>query len=248
MSLSSRVSIQWLPEEPEEFSNTMVFTSLGNHYVDIRILSNQYPYPKREKDLPIDEVFQWCLSGVEEPISGTPRIAFHSSIDSQQISKAIKNGTPVQQGEPDVGTFLQYEDYRKETGKMTNPATGVVQKYVEIWKPLDINKHEPDHEAVLYESVLYEPFKGIVLEIDTNEYFAGKIVRLGHWVQGLVYDKRNKDVPLAVIRRHKDVNLIEYGNTDWFPVDFEGKQGDVIKKTPELTWICREVTFSTELE
>lgn len=238
MALSTRVSLQWPPLEPEEQSHTMVLTSPGNHFVDIRIFKDKYPYTGSE---PIDKVFQWAMSGVENPIEGTGKILFDTEINSPDIVKSLATGLPLSscKSPPDIGDFGPIEGSldRQETGEMINPDTGLVAPYIEVWRSLDPVSHSPSLEVREREGV---DFKVHVLVSETAGVDA-KVVRLGNWVQGILYDGSASPV-LSVNRSHFDgsgwTSLIAYGPKQ-FPVDFAGAKGDRVT-VDGVSWVCIE--------
>lgn len=219
--------MQWLPDKADEITNTMVFTSPSDHFVDVRIFQKNYPFigdstnPKK-----FEEVFEWAMTGVEKPIVGTNKIEFVHEINSHCVLKAVEKGVPLEEcpSDPDVGAFFPIagSEDRKETGSMLNPTTGKVGEYVEIWRSLDPNQTRPDSEAreteADVESAVYQP---------VTSGFSGKLIRLGNWVQGILYDTADKDHPLSVVRLFWDdksssyATLIKYGRHE-FPDIFEG--------------------------
>ncbi|CUM66965.1 uncharacterized protein PRCAT00004652001 [Priceomyces carsonii] len=247
MSLSRRICIEWPPEVPEEETKTMVFTSPQNHFVDVRIYKNRYPYLSQDTNVFLDDLFQWCMSGVEEPIYGTNKIKFLHDVDSQVISKSIKLHIPLHEavGEPDIGDFsLKTESGdRIETGLMINPASSLKQDYVEIWRSLDPNQHTPTIEVK--EKCPPEEFDVTVLKVSSDRY-EGKVIKLGNWTQGILHDKHNLKMPLHVIRSffnsstHQTVPLIQYGDMELFPADSDYVLNSSIHINDTLTWKCIE--------
>lgn len=245
MVISTRVSIQWPPEEAEELSHTMAFTSPQGHYVDIRILKTHYPYVQHKNQPFFDEVFQWCLCGTEQPIEGTNKIRFINEIDSQAIAKSVRSGKYVAPGE-DIGDFSAIEGShdRKEVGSMVNPATGRVQDYIEIWRSLDPLRSTPTEEVREPAESEPESITGFSLEIKDNSRYLGKLIRLGFWIQGIVYDKQSENI--HVIRSHFNLavaewqNQIEYGQIDQFPLTFAGEVGDKVLVSSSFSWSCVE--------
>ncbi|KAK6459729.1 uncharacterized protein RJT20DRAFT_132847 [Scheffersomyces xylosifermentans] len=249
MVISTRVSLQWPPEAPEELSHTMAFTSPGNNYVDVRIFKDKYPY-KQTKGARIphfEDVFQWCLAGEEQPIPNSGKIRFVNHIDTLAISKSLRTGKPLELGE-DVGDFsiIEGSEDRKETGVMVNPDTNKVQNYVEIWRSLDPIGHTPTSEVREPKNEI-EHIEVYALETVNSDKYLGKVLRLGNWVQGILYDKSNEDVPIHVIRAFYNLqektweSLIEYGNVEWFPFPFQGKLGDVVDiEGSDIQWKCIE--------
>lgn len=226
MVLSTRVSLQWLPEEPEELTNTLVFTSAKDHFVDVRIYKNRYPYQQAGSvPEPFEDVFQWVIVGEEEEIANTNLIRFNHSVNLQEIMKSVATGKPLSEcrGEPDVGTFWAIEgtEDRKETGTMAHPETGKATDYVEIWRSLNPNATTVDHEVREgYDGTgqIVQDSPDPIMTYDLiQDGFIGRIIRLGNWVQGLVYESNEPQFPISVMRSMWDPEtgnwrvLIEYG-------------------------------------
>lgn len=221
----------------------MVITSPKGHFVDIRILKNCYPWSRKTPAPAFDEVFEWCLSGIEEPIEGTNKIRFNHDVNSQEIIKSIKTGRPLDEcrSAPDVGAFsaIDGSEDRKETGSMVNPATNKETEYVEIWRSLDAEKTTKDLEV--REPKHSQRPQTFVLEASLATY-EGKVVRYGNWVQGLLHDKEHSTSPLSVVRSHctdgKWEHYIQYGSGT-FPVQFSGQKGEHVVVNG-VEWRCIE--------
>lgn len=248
MTLSTRVSIQWPPDIAGDATKTMVFTTPENHFVDIRIFKQYYQNPDLANNLSFDKVFEMCLSGIEEAISGTNKIQFHQEINSIAIYNSIKSNTPLKFGLPDIGEFSSIANTqdRKEVGKMVNPATGQLQDYIEIWRSLDPVNNSPYKEIREDKTKNYPIF---TLIIDNNHY-QGKLIRLGNWIQGLIFNKSydNKNQPLHVIQCYQQeknhwINLVNYGSSNLFPITFSGSINDTIE-SDNLVWTCIESTLN----
>lgn len=209
MVLSTRVSLQWIPEEPEEFSDTQVYTSPADHFVDVRIYRSQYPHIQVGADIkPFDEVFQWVIVGDEEPIEGTNKIKFNHTVNLQEILESLRTGKSLEDcvGNPDVGAFWPVEgsEDRKETGAMKNPATGTVTEYIEIWRSLNPDASTPSQQVREGENAEGQKESAGVLVSAVYDLhqdgFIGRIIRLGNWVQGVVFELDEKAHPLSVMR------------------------------------------------
>lgn len=246
MSFSTRVSIRWLPEDFDEKSSTMVLTSPKGRFVDIRIMKDRYPYHETSHPF-IDELYQMATTGWEEPLAGTSKIQFHCDINSVDIAKSIRQKVPLDEcrSAPDIGDFSAIEgsEDRQETGAMENPETFLRTEYVEIWRSLDPEKHTPTLE-VREPSVPSPLLRCHVLDVVGNERYEGRLVRLGNWVQAIIYDKRSTSHPLHVTRQFYNgktwETLIAYGDLA-FPTDFAGAIGDTISASA-ISWTCTEVS------
>lgn len=235
MTFSTRISIQWPPESAEETTKTYVITSpKHNHFVDIRSYLN--PSSIKPRGIP----FEWALAGVEEDV-GSGKILFHHEIDSQSILNSDSTRDPTQPPAADLGHFEQLPNGdRKETGEMRNPATGKIQPYVEIWRSLDANETSPEKEMREKEGHNPEVY---VLAVDDEEY-KGKLIRMGNWIQGVVWEKKKSANAnaLSLLRAYFDGSewkrLLEYGPIS-IPCNFDGNINDSIIING-IKWNCIE--------
>lgn len=237
MVLSNRVTIQWLPDEAEELTSTMVLSTPGDRFTDVRVFKNKYPYVKKESVEPIEEVFQFATIGWEEEIKGTNKMRFHTTVNLAEIIKSIRTGKSLEEctAAADIGAFWPIEgsEDRKETGAMENPATGKVTEYVEIWRSLNPEEATPDHEVREGHWPLGEREVRVRVFDTETEGFIGRIVRLGNWVQGVLFEASTED-PLSVMRSFYNettgewTTLIDYGKRE-FPrlyKDWDASQED----------------------
>lgn len=247
MSLSRRISIQWLPDNAEEETSTMVITSPENRFVDIRIYKSKFPCKKGSQEN-FSDIFEWCMTGTEESIKGSSKVVFHHEIDSHEIAESIRTSTPIKdcRGGPDVGDFSVIEGStdRKETGTMKNPKTNELQDYIEIWRSLDPVKNSPDNEAIQTADTDFTPW--FVLKA-TGSKSNGLLIRVGNWIQGILYHEADKISPLSVVRafyiakENRWNYLIDFGK-DEFPIDFRGQINLTIVKSQ--SWTCLESSFT----
>lgn len=233
MVISTRVSIQWPPAEPEELTSTLAFTTPNDNYVDIRIFKSFYPYiSKINKDDKFQEVFQWCIAGKEIPLDNG-RIKFDNVISSVALHESLILGDPLVI-DSDIGTFSEYGLDRKETGEMKND-NGVVSPYIEIWRSLDPLKHTPNKEVREDEENNDANIPIFALELING---LGRLVRIGNWIQGVIQDKDTVHVIRCWydVDEQKWVNVIEFGEFDKFPIEFDGKVDDIITVDKERDW------------
>lgn len=232
MVFSKRISLQWVPEEPEEDTHTLVLTSPKDHFVDVRIYKNKYPYIQKTDEVEdFDDVIQWVIVGDEEAIPGTGKIKFNHTVNSQEIMKAVKSGRTLDEcrGEPDIGDFSEIEgsEDRLETGVMAHPDTGKVAEYAEVWRSLNPEHTTPDvevREGYNSEGQRCEQNEEVMTFDLHREGHIGRIVRLGNWVQGVIFEE-GASSPLSVMRKWlgdgKWHDLIVYGKHS-FPEVYSG--------------------------
>lgn len=183
--VSVRESIQWKPDPPSEPTSTVVLTSPGKHFVDVRILlplgrQRLLPFPFPEP-CPARTNFPADPSGILTPDRLDWAFAGTSTSEVQQQEQA--RGPVVRTSEwthwvdsrttdpePDRGEVSIAADGRAvEVGRMVNPATGMETEYVEVWVPGEVRGGE-------------------VVVLKTEAGGRGVVVRVGCWVQGVVRD------------------------------------------------------------
>jgi len=238
--LSTRVSIQWPPEPAGEDTKTIVITTPDNHFVDLRAYIDHYPYRNQGSE-EFENVFQWCSCGVERPIANSSKIEFCQEINSIAIWKSIRANESLAPPEPDIGDFssIPNSEDRKEVGTMTNSASGKRQPYVEIWRSLDPNENSLEHEV---RQSSHTTVNKVFTLVVSSAGYTGKLVRVGNWAQGIIYDKSNKERPLHVIQSHLKGSwstLLAYGAIELFPVSFDGCINDTVRIS-HLEWKCIE--------
>ena len=85
---------------------------------------------------------------------------------------------------------------------MKNESTGNFESYIEHWITLDPLKSTPTNmlplQVVQDGSLNYALFD--ILENKQN--FEGRFIRLGVWAEGLLWDKKNLEFPISIVRLH----------------------------------------------
>ncbi|CAK7231242.1 hypothetical protein SEUCBS140593_007860 [Sporothrix eucalyptigena] len=126
-SISIRQSIAWLPAPHSEPTSTVVLTSPGRWYVDVRILLS------KDGAFLGDSELEWALAGTSESTavtSGVSDCVWRHWVDSrhEDADTQVDRGRNTDQAD---GSVL-------ETGAMVNPATGHIQNYEEVWQDTDV--------------------------------------------------------------------------------------------------------------
>lgn len=243
MTLSTRIYIQRPPDPPAETTHTLVSTSPGNHFVDCRIIKDRLPHVQKGPEPEnFEEVFDWVMTGLEVPLEGN-KIHFKHDINLKEVVESVKSGKPIEEckDEEDIGEFSPVEgsEDRMETGILTHPDTGKLNPYVEIWRSLDPDEYTPEKEV----REKQKPVRTVVLDIVLSDH-KGKIVRLGNWVQGVIYSKNEKVHRLSILRSFYNHDTekwepqIKYGLLP-FPEEFDQKINDQIT-TNGIQWKCVE--------
>ncbi|CAK7214318.1 hypothetical protein SBRCBS47491_002100 [Sporothrix bragantina] len=159
--ISHRVSIAWLPAPHSEPTSTVVLTSPGRRFVDVRVLGTT----KESQEL------DWALAGTSSstPVAkGVSDCVWRHWVDShyenEDADAQVDRGRNTDQ--PD-GTVL-------ETGAMVNPATGKVQDYEEVWRDDDLPASS----------------RCVVLQHESDKGDRGVAIVLGPYCQGILRTKK----------------------------------------------------------
>ncbi|KAF4462506.1 hypothetical protein FALBO_10686 [Fusarium albosuccineum] len=176
-SISIRKHIRWLPDEASEPTSTIVITSPGRRFVDLRILlpeGHQGPWTGQDDPLPLSRL-DWAIAGIS---TSTKRpdpsgaLTSYSTFDHWISSRSL---TP--ELFPDAGfMYPQPNSLTLEKGSMINPATNVDTAYEELW-------HDATPSAVPGE----DGVRALALQVhDDEKGMRGSVVRLGRHAQGLL--------------------------------------------------------------
>ena len=70
----------------------------------------------------------------------------------------------------------------------------------------------------------------------------GVLIRIGNWIQGIIQEGNSIHVIRSWYNENLQqwCNLIEYGNSDAFPIQFNGDIDDVVKVRNGWKWKCIE--------
>ncbi|KAH6634746.1 hypothetical protein B0J18DRAFT_486921 [Chaetomium sp. MPI-SDFR-AT-0129] len=144
MDISIRESIRWFPDEASEPTSTIVLTTPARRFVDLRILKETEARGADTGDAGVVSDPNLPLTRLDWAIAGT------SSVDPPHTTDNSTN--PTQHGrwahwidsrlaecdgvvdEGDMVTDPTNPALTIETGRMVNPATGLVTEYEEIWR------------------------------------------------------------------------------------------------------------------
>ncbi|CAN6637373.1 hypothetical protein TRVA0_016S01398 [Trichomonascus vanleenenianus] len=210
MSISTRVSIQWGIDPPSEPTDTLVITSPGEHFVDIRKLKSEGEFP-----------YDWVFCG--QVIHGkNNKVRFTHDIDSRVLqghksAQDIGYSTPLNNGDELENTYME-----NDNGEST--------PVIEIWRPL--NPSIAPTYTPTYTNPLVDGSNIAVCVMATiagQDLKNGKVVRVGNWMQGILETSTGKTImeKLSFIRAYYNgsewVKVIEFGdNASEIPVTFDG--------------------------
>lgn len=212
--ITTRAGIQWNDNIICEPTSTIVST-VNEHYVDIRCLEDH------TTSLIPGFPFDWVFFG--RIVEGE----FIHEVDSRYIDALVSS---PEQAEiyllPDVADHVENEPNGDEieTGKMLNPKSKKIEKFKEIWRPIEPWKGP---ELTSSQTPQYNNKHSVVLEVD-DDNFKGKIIKVGNWSQGVLLEKSKKGIEsISVVRAYEKKILITWGLlVDSFPLD------EILEKIP----------------
>ncbi|KXJ94591.1 hypothetical protein Micbo1qcDRAFT_232049 [Microdochium bolleyi] len=204
-SISIRRSVQWLPDDPapSEPTSTVVLTSPGRRFVDIRILlpgggggrvvtgDELLAAAHRDFGTITTENLDWAFCGTSEsaPAAGdAPEGTTHSKWHHLVSDRAPDVSHVTDEG--DMAPHPSGDGSVLETGRMVNPATGRDTAYEEVWvdgEPQTIPPWMGNVGGGGGGGGGEESRKCVVLEARGEEGpICGMVVCLGRFCQGVV--------------------------------------------------------------
>ncbi|ROW14147.1 hypothetical protein VPNG_04342 [Cytospora leucostoma] len=187
-SISIREHIRWGSDPSSEPTSTLVLTSPGRRFVDVRVLrrvsspstssrqaptGSQHPSHENFGILPGDQL-DWAFAGTSS--SGTVTRPDGNQGSHSVFLHWVDNRSREPENVRDEGDmFPQRNGVTLETGRMVNPATGVETDYEELWRD-----EEPESTSV-------GGVACVVFQIqDDSSGKRGQFVRLGRYAQGVL--------------------------------------------------------------
>ncbi|KAI6781457.1 uncharacterized protein J7T54_001419 [Emericellopsis cladophorae] len=173
MSISLREYIRWLPDDATEPTSTIVVTSPGSHFVDIRALRpasapTDWPSPSAETVQLTPDQLDWAIAGT----SSYERAGNHTR---GRWAHWIDSRTTDTDGVADEGdNHTQPDGTTLEKGVMLNPATGKETEYEELWRDVQVLPLSGDK------------IRSVVVQMDKGNDTRGSVVLAGQYCQGLL--------------------------------------------------------------
>ncbi|PSR88791.1 hypothetical protein BD289DRAFT_460340 [Coniella lustricola] len=138
-SISPRLHIKWGSDAASEPTSTLVLTSPGRFFVDIRVLRSVLDESRtssRDAGSPLQlspEQLDWAIGGTSTSID-LPTQPDGTTASRSTFHHWVSNRTLDADAVADVGDmFPQPDGTTLETGSMVNPATGLNTTYEELW-------------------------------------------------------------------------------------------------------------------
>lgn len=165
--ISVRQHIRWVPAPASEPTSTIVLTSPGRYFVDVRILVGPGPEAGR-----LDWAFAGSSSSKPGQEAGVRHAVWKHWVDSSTHDAAsVRDEADVREASDDVGTEL-------ETGRMVNPTTGLEADYEEAWVSVDAVRTGFQTET--------PPPYAVMRVCDDERRVRGMVVRVGQFCQGIL--------------------------------------------------------------
>ncbi|RFU36234.1 hypothetical protein B7463_g8, partial [Scytalidium lignicola] len=233
---ASGASVREQDELAGENTDTLVLTSAGKHYVDIRIFK---PTDSSQPALPVDPSDNDGIKRLEWGFAGTST----SSPAEYEAGKLIKPSHTVWRHWVDNKTIDSVEDEGDmfpienssevlEKGAMVNPATGIVTNYEELWEDLDPIRTGNEEQYVSWVLKTEKP----------DPYVRGKAIRIAQFIEAVL---RVGDT-ISVARWKWDVKagwqqVLAIGKLD-LSTELFGEEISIGKVFPSSTleWECIE--------
>ncbi|KAF7533814.1 hypothetical protein G7054_g6767 [Neopestalotiopsis clavispora] len=173
-SISIRESIRWLPDQASEPTSTIVLTSPGKRFVDLRVLKSEQIEAGNKDDAPLERL-DWAIAGTSSSVA-TPEKGPDTT--HSQWKHWISSRTLDVENATDEGDMSPLDGNRTlEEGNMVNPETGVATDYEEIWideEPKAVPNDTGSHIVVL-------DYQG-----NDGASQRGRVVKLGKYCQGFL--------------------------------------------------------------
>ncbi|TEA20602.1 hypothetical protein C8034_v008559 [Colletotrichum sidae] len=170
-SISFREHIAWHPDAPSEPTSTIVLTSPGRRFVDLRIFKSG---PNGEQDLHDTDRLEWGIAGTSSSSmipDGKGGEIRHSRWEHWIDSRTAEPENAADEGD----MFPQEGELTLEKGRMVNPATGKECDYEELWRDVD-PQPVADGKDVEYVVLQFE---------DESSRARGEVIWLGRFCQGI---------------------------------------------------------------
>lgn len=181
-SISIRKYIRWGSEPPSEPTSTLVLTSPGSRFVDIRVLTAPSPdlgldtEPGHETfgSLTIDRL-DWAFAGTTSSSTDVSR-ADGSKTKHSVFNHWVDSRTTEPQLVRDEGDMVPCPGgLALEVGNMVNPATGRMTAYEELWMDKSPAPGSPEGPKCVVLQILDEPGAK-----------RGQFICLGPYAQGVL--------------------------------------------------------------
>lgn len=179
-TVSFRDHIRWGSDPPAEPTSTLVLTSPGHYFVDVRVFKTALAYQSSEIGGKAGTSPGLASEHLDWAIGGTSASTQRSRPDGTHVSHSVfthwvDSRTTEPETATDEGDMLPQPDGTTlEIGRMLNPATGVDTDYEELWR--DGASEEVPALA-----------KWTVLQIhDDTRQERGMLVQLGQYAQAVL--------------------------------------------------------------
>ncbi|RDW66499.1 hypothetical protein BP6252_10134 [Coleophoma cylindrospora] len=150
-------------------NSTLVLTSAGKHYVDVRVFLTTSPHESQK--------LEWGFAGTSQ--SAPPQFDKDNKLVKPGHSKWnhwVDNKTVEEVQDEGYMYPIEGSNEVRETGSMAHPDTGKITPYEEIWIDLELVK--------VGEKGKYASW--VMKHEDSYSKTRGMLCRIGEWVQGVL--------------------------------------------------------------
>ncbi|KAI3390972.1 hypothetical protein diail_8307 [Diaporthe ilicicola] len=180
-SISIRKHIRWGAEPPSEPTSTLVLTSPGRRFVDIRVLTEASPGLDLGAEPGHEALGSLTMDRLDWAFAGTSSSTKATRMDGTETAHSVFNHwVDSRTTEPhlvrDEGDMVPCPGgLALEVGNMVNPATGLMTAYEELWH----DKQPAPRSAIPPECVVFQLS-------DEPGAKRGQFIRLGPYAQGVL--------------------------------------------------------------
>lgn len=230
-TVSFRDHIRWGSDPASEPTSTLVLTSPGHYFVDIRVFKTALTHQSSESSTKAGGTPSLARKHLDWAIGGTSASTQRTRPDGTHVSHSVfthwvDSRTKEPENATDEGDMLPQPDGTTlETGRMVNPATGNETDYEELWR---------DGAAENVPALA----KWTVLRIqDDFQQKRGMFVQLGQYAQAIL---RMGNIFTAErwewdSSQSKWVGAFRVGDDEAFPLD------DLLSTSQEVHHVGEEV-------
>ncbi|KAL5524690.1 hypothetical protein ACEPAF_9835 [Sanghuangporus sanghuang] len=216
---TTRVSIQWDDDAPQERTSTLVLTAPSGIFVDLRVLVDWIPDAPHAHEPQPSFAIDWAFAGITTHQSGSSSSNLTESTWTHWVDSRTSDALNVR--DSGVSSPMPNGD-TCERGEMKD-ANGILRRYQEVWHDLRV---DPVCVAVFvrFRDGSEAAARGIgVHPTDIiPEDVCGVLIRVGGWCQGVLRDTNGFTVERWILSG----DSADSNAKTWAPV-FRSGQGNI---------------------
>ncbi|KAL5501420.1 hypothetical protein ACEPAH_8680 [Sanghuangporus vaninii] len=218
-TVTTRVSIQWGDDAPQERTSTLVLTAPSGIFVDLRVLVDWIPDAPHAHEPQPSFAIDWAFAGITTRQSGSSDSNLTESTWTHWVDSCTFDALNVR--DSGVSSPMPNGD-TCERGEMKD-ANGILRRYQEVWHDLRV---DPVCAAVFVRfrdgSEAAARGIGVHLKDIIPEDVCGVLIRVGGWCQGVLRDTNG----FTAERWKLSGDSADSNTKTWVPV-FRSGQGNI---------------------